>query len=148
MPDIFAFFATHTSATPSVTSPIGFWLATAFAGLLFRWTAPELAAMASGASTADTHVKKRITPAAAPCSDFGTQLMPFELIVGYITDMNSPETGSRYTAQPTPLATRSEKQITMLPLSSASTPCQGKRVSSQAPTNRPAARRTKKIEIA
>jgi len=40
------------------------------------------APIASGASTADAQVKNRITPAPAPCSDFGRQLMPFELIVG------------------------------------------------------------------
>ena len=47
-----------------------------------RPNASLTAPMASGASTADAHVKKRITPAPAPCSDFGRQLMPFELIVG------------------------------------------------------------------
>ena len=41
-----------------------------------------IAPIESGASTADKHVKNRSTPAAAPCSDFGTLLMPFELIVG------------------------------------------------------------------
>src|SRR6185436_15288408 len=35
------------------------------------------APMTSGATTADTQVKNRMTPAAAPCSAFGTQLMPF-----------------------------------------------------------------------
>ena len=40
------------------------------------------APIASGATTADTQVKNRMTPAAAPCSAFGMQLIPFELIVG------------------------------------------------------------------
>src|SRR5213594_2035444 len=40
------------------------------------------AAIASGARTADAQVKNKMTPAAAPCSDFGMQLIPFELIVG------------------------------------------------------------------
>ena len=40
------------------------------------------APIASGPKTAETHVKNKITPATAPCSDFGKQLMPFELMVG------------------------------------------------------------------
>ena len=41
----------------------------------------------------------------------------------------------------------SEKQARMLPLNSASTGCQRSRVSIHAPTNRPAARSRKKIEM-
>ncbi len=40
------------------------------------------APIASGPTAADTHVKKRITPETAPCSDFGKQLIPLELTVG------------------------------------------------------------------
>ena len=53
------------------------------------------AAMASGPTAAAKAVKNRITPATAPCSDGGKQLMPFEFNVGYTTDMNSPDSGSR-----------------------------------------------------
>ena len=59
-----------------------------------RPNASLTAPIASGASTAETQVKKRMTPAPAPWSAFGRQLIPFELIVGYITDMKSPDRGS------------------------------------------------------
>ena len=40
------------------------------------------APIAKGPVTADKQVKKRITPAIEPCSDFGKQLMPLELMLG------------------------------------------------------------------
>src|SRR6185295_7786492 len=105
------------------------------------------APIAIGAHTADTQVKKRMTPAAAPCSVLGTQLMPFELSVGYTTDMKMPESGSRYTAQSTPPVTLRTKHSRMLPLDTASAVCQRRRVSIQAPRKRPAARSRKKTEM-
>lgn len=36
------------------------------------------APMANGASTAEAHVKKRMTPAAAPCSDSGSSVRLFD----------------------------------------------------------------------
>src|SRR4249919_1912793 len=59
-----------------------------------------MAPIASGPRAAAPQVKKRITPATAPCSVFLKQLMPLELMVGYMTDMKSPENGSRNTAAP------------------------------------------------
>ena len=38
--------------------------------------------MAKGPNAAAAQVKNRITPATAPCSDFGKQLIPFEFSVG------------------------------------------------------------------
>lgn len=44
----------------------------------FGWPIASLIApMANGPTTADRQVKKRITPAMAPCSDLGKQLIPF-----------------------------------------------------------------------
>jgi hypothetical protein len=64
-----------------------------------------------------------------------------------MTDMKRPESGSRYTAHPTPPVTLTTKQARMQPLNSASTACHGTRDSIQAPRKRPAARSRKKIEM-
>src|SRR5690349_11093819 len=49
----------------------------------FGWPIASLTApIANGPTTADRQVKKRITPAMAPCSDFGKQLIPLELMLG------------------------------------------------------------------
>ncbi len=44
----------------------------------------------------------KITPATAPCCDLGKQLIPFEFIVGYMTDTNRPERGNKKTAESIP----------------------------------------------
>jgi hypothetical protein len=49
----------------------------------FAWPMASLTApMANGPTTAETQVKNKITPAIAPCSDFGNQLIPLELMLG------------------------------------------------------------------
>ncbi len=64
-----------------------------------------------------------------------------------MTDMNRPDSGSRYTARVTPPATLTTKHRRMHALNSASTGCHCTRVSIHAPRKRPAARRRKKIEM-
>src|SRR5688572_32935530 len=61
--------------------------------------------------------------------------------------MNSPDRGSRYTAHSMPPAMLSAKHARMLPVDTARTACHCRRVSIQAPRNRPAARSRKKIEM-
>src|SRR5215475_5960873 len=76
------------------------------------------------------------------------QLMPFELRVGYSTDMNRPEAGRRRIADPAPATMDTPKQMSMAKLNTVRTVAQFKRASTQDPTNLPAARSTKKIEMA
>src|SRR5580765_7382657 len=104
--------------------------------------------MASGPNTAATHVKNRITPDTAPCSGLRKQLMPFELSVGYSTDMKRPDNGRRRIATRTPASIDIPKQRSMARLNMVTTVAQFKRARTQDPMNLPAARRTKKIEIA
>src|SRR2546430_15599246 len=82
-------------------------------------------------------------PATEPCSDFGKQLMPFELSVGYRTDINSPHSGSRKTPTAGPPIRLPAKQMKIARLSRASTVDQDVRPHIHAPTIRPAARSTK-----
>src|SRR5690242_8947446 len=104
--------------------------------------------MASGPTTAAQQVKNRMTPATVPCSDLGKQLMPLELIVGYRTDIKRPDNGSRYAAVCTPLIMLRVKQIKMAKLNMLVTAAQFSRASIHEPINLPAARSTKKMEMA
>ena len=88
-------------------------------------------------------MKNKITPAAAPCCDFGKQLMPFEFSVGYTMDMKSPETGSSHAAASTPKDKEPRKHKKIAALTIASAAVQGTCARSHAPRNRPAARNTK-----
>src|SRR5690349_12465063 len=101
--------------------------------------------MASGPNAAATAVKNRITPAAAPCCDLRKQLMPLELSVGYMTDMNSPESGSSQAPLVPPQNSDPRKHRKMAALKAASATVHATRPSNHAPRNRPSARSTKKI---
>jgi hypothetical protein len=71
--------------------------------------------------------------------------MPFEFSVGYMIDMNSPESGSNHAAFATPSTSEPAKQSKMARPHSARAVFHSTRASSQAPRKRPAARNTKKI---
>ena len=72
--------------------------------------------------------------------------MPFELIVGYITDMKSPDSGRQEDGPVHAADDRERKQSRMLPLNTASTACQRNCCSIQAPRKRPAARSRKNTD--
>src|ERR1039458_2400734 len=97
-----------------------------------------------GAKAAPPHVKKRITPETAPCSLLLKQLIPFELMVGYITDMKSPDSGSNTTATCAEPSIAPAKQRRMAPVKSASTHAHEKCLRTNAPRKRPPARNKKK----
>src|SRR6185503_10896870 len=90
-------------------------------------------------------VKNRIAPAAAPCRDFGKQLIPLEFSEGYMIDMKSPESGNSHAACPTPqiMDARKHRKIARLEINRATV--HEKCPRSHAPRNRPSARSTKKI---